>query len=317
MFKELFALAERAPVLLLCSREADKLRVNLMRKQDKDEKAVPLSISILATPEELDAELPLALSEGLAMTEAPTKAPSVADQVKAQVEASTVEPVVKKMTAAKPPRAAKPARTTKPKAVKPATAPKRSAPKPKGARGKAPLGPSPELAAVAGNVSKHNEAMTKVWDYIKANDLKAGARTAGGSWIRADKKLKALFGGKDKLASTQLAAIVKRNLVPREAIEPAAVVPKITPLLKPEPEDFEVINTAPGEPAGSVEADPESPIPGTVETRHDDAAPGEAIDACIVMPVTPAAPPQPEPAAARAPADPIAAKDAASLDLFS
>ena len=132
MFKELAALAQHSPLLLLVSREGEKLRVNLTRKADEDEKTTALSLSILATAEELDAELPLALAEGLAMSDAPAATPTVTDQVKSQVAATSsgddgvVEPVVKKMRATKAKRVRRfRVKKAPPKPV--ATAPKKRA----------------------------------------------------------------------------------------------------------------------------------------------------------------------------------------------
>jgi PRTRC genetic system protein E len=55
MFKELFPIAERAPLMLMVSRDGDKLRVGITQKKGEDDDFVPLNISILATPAELDA----------------------------------------------------------------------------------------------------------------------------------------------------------------------------------------------------------------------------------------------------------------------
>ncbi len=209
MFKELYALTERGPVLMLAAREGERLRVNLHRKQDEDEKAAPLSISILATPEELDAELPLALAEGFAMNESPAKAPSVSEQVKAQVAAAApaekiVEPKVRAMTGAK----AKASPTKKPTASKPAKATTRTR------RLKPVLRPTEQLAAVVGSdVKSHNEAMAAVWGYIKAKGLKDPKSKRR---LIADDALRPIFG-KDRIPVTDLAKVVKAHLVASDA----------------------------------------------------------------------------------------------------
>lgn len=126
MFKELFPIVERAPLMLLITREGDKLRVATTQKKGEKDDFVPLNLSILATPDELDRELPFAIAEGAAMLSAET-AKSVGDQVKGQVEnAKTADaPVDKKKSTRKAPAAPKAAKVRvkrdKPKkAAKPA-----------------------------------------------------------------------------------------------------------------------------------------------------------------------------------------------------
>jgi upstream activation factor subunit UAF30 len=259
MFKELFALTERAPVLLLLARDGDKLRVNLTRKTDKDEKDVPLSLSILATPEELDAELPLALAEGFALSEASKKAVSVADQVKGQVAAAAADetkPVKKKHVpatrqkkqAAKAKKAAAKSapKTKKQAAQRPAIAPlikpigtptsakKKAEKKPRKAQAaKGVLVPTRELADVIGVAAiTYNDAMSKVWAYIKANNLQDAKNKRK---IAPDERLAALADG-GKLAVENLGARVKAHLLTPSPEIVAAVnaTPKITPLLTPE-----------------------------------------------------------------------------------
>ncbi|WP_262271944.1 SWIB/MDM2 domain-containing protein [Microvirga yunnanensis] len=60
-----------------------------------------------------------------------------------------------------------------------------------------PLQPSTELAAVVGSAPlPRTEVVSKVWEYIKANDLQNPANKRE---ILADDKLRAIFGGKDKV----------------------------------------------------------------------------------------------------------------------
>jgi PRTRC genetic system protein E len=257
MFKELFALTERAPVLLLLARDGDKLRVNLTRKGDKDEKEVPLSLSILATPEELDAELPLALAEGFALEDASKKVVSVADQVKGQVDAAVAQekkPAKKKYgsptrqkkqaakvkkAAAKPPAKAK--QTKKKPAIAPLIKPMSGPPTTKKAVTKAPkakvakgaLVPTRELAEIVGvGTITYNDAMSKVWGYIKANNLQDPKNKRK---IAPDDKLAALAAG-SKLAVENLGARVKAHLLTPspEIVAAVEATPKITPLLTPE-----------------------------------------------------------------------------------
>jgi PRTRC genetic system protein E len=278
MFKELFALTERAPVLVLVTREGDeKLRVNITRKADEDEKDVPLSISILATPAELDTELPLALAEGFALAEADKKPVSVADQVKTQVDAAKadsgttpakksartklVKPKVQKMRDPKPAKKATP-KPAAPKAAKakPAVAKPRAAKKARGAG--APLQvPSAALAAVIGaEAVAYNDAVKKVWAYIKANGLQDKKNKRK---ITVDAKLETLAAG-GKLAVENIGKIVKANLGAEGNTgesAPSSPVPNTKPLLPDEPADRGGIAVGPVtevEPPGGK--DPAAPV---------------------------------------------------------
>jgi PRTRC genetic system protein E len=86
VFKELAPLARIAPVSLTLFDSGDgKLRVIITQKKSDDDDHVPLNLAVTGTPEELDAELPLAIAEGAAM---PDK--SVKEQVGDQVAAAKV-----------------------------------------------------------------------------------------------------------------------------------------------------------------------------------------------------------------------------------
>ncbi|MBW8815825.1 MAG: hypothetical protein JF588_20595 [Caulobacterales bacterium] len=65
-----------------------------------------------------------------------------------------------------------------------------------------PLTPSAELAAVvgAGQLSR-GETVSKIWDYIKKNNLQNPANKRE---ILADAKLKPVFGGKDKVSMFEM-----------------------------------------------------------------------------------------------------------------
>jgi len=65
-----------------------------------------------------------------------------------------------------------------------------------------PLTPSSELAAVvgAGQLSR-GECVSKIWDYIKKNNLQNPANKRE---IVADAKLKPVFGGKDKVSMFEM-----------------------------------------------------------------------------------------------------------------
>lgn len=123
MFKELYPLAQSAPIALLIAAEGDELRVTVQQKETK--KGKPLQLSILATPTELDENLPASIADAVEAVFA--KVP-VADQVKGQVaraagpkEKGKASPTPKKTPAAtaKKKNAAKP---IKPTTAKPAAA---------------------------------------------------------------------------------------------------------------------------------------------------------------------------------------------------
>ncbi|WP_457091147.1 SWIB/MDM2 domain-containing protein [Microvirga sp. P5_D2] len=65
-----------------------------------------------------------------------------------------------------------------------------------------PLQPSPELAAVVGSSPlPRTEVVSKVWEYIKANNLQNPENKRE---ILADEKLQAVFGGKDKISMFEM-----------------------------------------------------------------------------------------------------------------
>lgn len=133
MFKELFPIVERAPLMLMITKDGDRMRVHITQKKDDKDDFTPLNLAIAATPEELDAELPMAIAEGAAML-SDEKPKSIADQVKGQVEqakdaaeegdkkpskAKKAAPTPRKKVAAPKKPASKPAKQAKPKAKKP------------------------------------------------------------------------------------------------------------------------------------------------------------------------------------------------------
>ena len=65
-----------------------------------------------------------------------------------------------------------------------------------------PLQPSNELAAVVGSSPlPRTEVVSKVWDYIKSNNLQNPQNKRE---ILADEKLRAVFGGKDKVSMFEM-----------------------------------------------------------------------------------------------------------------
>ncbi|KLK89966.1 hypothetical protein AA309_28365 [Microvirga vignae] len=65
-----------------------------------------------------------------------------------------------------------------------------------------PLQPSTELAAVVGSSPlPRTEVVSKVWDYIKSNNLQNPENKRE---ILADGKLQAVFGGKSKVSMFEM-----------------------------------------------------------------------------------------------------------------
>ena len=65
-----------------------------------------------------------------------------------------------------------------------------------------PLQPSNELAAVVGSSPlPRTEVVSKVWEYIKANNLQNPENKRE---ILADDKLRPVFGGKDKVSMFEM-----------------------------------------------------------------------------------------------------------------
>ena len=73
-----------------------------------------------------------------------------------------------------------------------------------------PLQPSAELGAVigTGQVSR-GEAVKKIWDYIKKNNLQNPANKRE---ILADAKLKPVFGGADKMSMFEMNKHLAKHL---------------------------------------------------------------------------------------------------------
>jgi PRTRC genetic system protein E len=84
MFVQLKPLVSKSPIAMQVVGEGDQLRVTIQQKRS-GKTGVPLSLSIVGTPEELDRELPASIAT--AAGELAKPAP-IADQVKAQVQAA-------------------------------------------------------------------------------------------------------------------------------------------------------------------------------------------------------------------------------------
>ena len=124
------------------------------------------------------------------------------------------KPAAKKTAAKKP--AAKKAAAKKPAAKKTAakkSAAKKAAPaakrKPNAAFMKA-MQPSSQLAAVVGtSPMPRTEVTKKIWDYIKKNKLQDSVNKR---LINADDKLRAVFGGKNKVSMFEMTKLVSSHL---------------------------------------------------------------------------------------------------------
>jgi chromatin remodeling complex protein RSC6 len=73
-----------------------------------------------------------------------------------------------------------------------------------------PMKPSAELAAITGNGDiARSEAVSKLWDYIKKNNLQNPQNKRE---ILADAKLKPVFGGKDKVSMFEMNTHLSKHL---------------------------------------------------------------------------------------------------------
>ena len=117
------------------------------------------------------------------------------------------KPAAKKSAAKKAPAKKAPAKKAAPKKA----APKKAAAKrkPNAAFMKA-MTPSSTLAAVVGSIPlPRTEVTKKIWDYIKKNKLQDAVNRR---LINADKKLKAVFGGKGKVSMFEMTKLVSNHL---------------------------------------------------------------------------------------------------------
>ena len=118
------------------------------------------------------------------------------------------KPAAKKAAPAKKKPVAKKAAAKKP-AKKPAAKKSASKRKPNAAFMKA-MTPSSTLAAVVGSMPlPRTEVTKKIWDYIKKNKLQDGVNKR---LINADDKLRAVFGGKNKVSMFEMTKLVSNHL---------------------------------------------------------------------------------------------------------
>jgi len=115
-----------------------------------------------------------------------------------------------KKPAAKKPAAKKAAPAKKKPAAKKAAAKKPAAKRKPNAAFMKAMTPSAVLAAVVGaNPLPRTEVTKKIWDYIKKNKLQDAINKR---LINADEKLKAVFGGKNKVSMFEMTKLVSNHL---------------------------------------------------------------------------------------------------------
>jgi chromatin remodeling complex protein RSC6 len=133
---------------------------------------------------------------------------------KAGKKTAAKKPAAKKSAAKKP--AAKKSATKKAAAPKKAAAKKPAAPIMEGGGGDRDLHcmahtrPTPRPADVVGtSPMPRTEVTKKIWDYIKKNKLQDGVNKR---LINADDKLRAVFGGKNKVSMFEMTKLVSNHL---------------------------------------------------------------------------------------------------------
>jgi upstream activation factor subunit UAF30 len=131
---------------------------------------------------------------------------------KAAKKSAAKKPAAKKSSAKKPAAkksAAKKAPAKKAPAKKAAAKKSAAKRKPNAAFMKA-MQPSSQLAAVVGGMPMpRTEVTKKIWDYIKKNKLQDSVNRR---LINADDKLKAVFGGKNKVSMFEMTKLVSNHL---------------------------------------------------------------------------------------------------------
>ena len=121
-----------------------------------------------------------------------------------------------KKSAGKKTAAKKSAKKSAKKAPAKKAAPKKAAAKKSGAKRKPnaafmkAMTPSSQLASVVGTSPlPRTEVTKKIWDYIKKNKLQDSVNKR---LINADEKLKAVFGGKNKVSMFEMTKLVSGHL---------------------------------------------------------------------------------------------------------
>ena len=132
---------------------------------------------------------------------------------KAAKKSAAKKPAAKKSAAKKPAAkksAAKKPAAKKSAAKKPAAAKKTAAKRKPNAAFMKAMTPSTVLAAVVGGMPMpRTEVTKKIWDYIKKNKLQDAVNKR---LINADEKLRAVFGGKQKVSMFEMTKLVSNHL---------------------------------------------------------------------------------------------------------
>jgi chromatin remodeling complex protein RSC6 len=69
-----------------------------------------------------------------------------------------------------------------------------------------PVTPDPELAEIVGNEPiPRTDVIRRLWDYIRGNNLQDPQNK---TFIKADEKLRKIFGGKDRVSMFEMTKLV-------------------------------------------------------------------------------------------------------------
>ena len=131
---------------------------------------------------------------------------------KAAKKSAAKKPAAKKSAAKKPAAKKSAAKKATPKkaAPKKAAAKKPAAKRKPNAAFMKAMTPSTVLAAVVGSMPMpRTEVTKKIWDYIKKNRLQDAVNKR---LINADEKLRAVFGGKNKVSMFEMTKLVSGHL---------------------------------------------------------------------------------------------------------
>ena len=131
---------------------------------------------------------------------------------KAAKKSAAKKPAAKKPAAKKSAAKKAPAKKAAPKKApaKKAAAKKPAAKRKPNAAFMKAMTPSPVLAAVVGTMQMpRTEVTKKIWDYIKKNKLQDAVNKR---LINADEKLRAVFGGKNKVSMFEMTKLVSNHL---------------------------------------------------------------------------------------------------------
>jgi upstream activation factor subunit UAF30 len=142
-------------------------------------------------------------------TKKSTAKKSTAKKSSAKKSGGAKKATAKKATKKAAPKKAAAKKTTAKKSAKKA-APKKAAKRTPNASFMRPVNPDATLAAVVGNKPMpRTEITSKLWDYIKKNGLQDQQERR---MINADEKLKAVFGGKNRVSMFDMTKLVNQHI---------------------------------------------------------------------------------------------------------